>query len=163
MKKTQPIRALEAAGVDFEPLEQSRNEYTAEGVAADLGIEVAQVLKAMLVCYTHAQRPSPGGSFALFVTPGDRRLSLKKVGERLGDKNADLASERDVERITGFQVGAVSVVGLRRQDTPCYIDQHVLELDRVVISGGRPDLGLKLTPDALVKAVNSAQPGDFCE
>ena len=163
MKKTQPIRALEAGGVDFAALEQSKNEYTAEGVAAELGIEVARVLKAMLVCYTHAERPSPGGSFALFVTPGDRRLNLKKVGETLGDKNVDLASERDVERITGFQVGAVSMIGLRRQDTPCYIDEHVLELESVVISAGRPDLGLKLKPDALITAADSAQIGDFCE
>jgi Cys-tRNA(Pro) deacylase len=163
VKKTQPIRVLEAKRVAFKALEQSRNEYTAEGVAADLGVVRAQVLKAMLVCYKHPDRPSPGGSFALFATPGDRRLSLKKVGEVLGDKNADLAIERDVERITGFQVGAVSVVGLRREDTPRYLDQRILELSEVVISAGRPDMGLKLSPDALVIAIDSLQVGDFCE
>lgn len=163
MKKTQPIRALETKHVEFEALEQSRNEYTAEGVAADLGVELAQVLKAMLVCFHHPQRPSPGGSFALFATPGDRRLSLKKVGQVLSDKNADLAIERDVERITGFQVGAVSIVGLRREDTPRYLDERVLTQGEVVISSGRPDMGLKLSPDALVNAIDSLQVGDFCE
>ncbi len=163
MKKTQPIRALEARDIVFEPLEQEKNEYTAEGVAADLGVDVAQVLKAMLVRYTHPERPSPSGSFALFITPGDRRLSLKKAGETLGDKNVDLASERDVERITGFQVGAVSVLGLRREDTPRYVDKHILDLARVIISAGRPDLALRLAPDALVSALETPDIGDYCE
>lgn len=163
MKKTQPVRALEAKGVAFVALEQTKSEYTAEGVAADLGLELAQVLKAMLVRYTHSRRSSPSGSFALFVTPGDRRLSLKKAGEVLGDKNVDLASERDVERITGFHVGAVSVLGLRRADTPRFIDKQVLELEQVVISAGRPDLGLRLEPGALVSALEAPVLGDYCE
>jgi Cys-tRNA(Pro)/Cys-tRNA(Cys) deacylase len=163
VKKTLPVRALEAKDIEFQPLTQSRSEYTAEGVAADLGVEVAMVLKAMLVRYTHPERPSPSGSFALFVTPGDRRLSLKKAAETLGDKNADLASERDVERITGFQVGAVSVVGLKREDTPCYVDESILQLNEVIISAGRHDLGLKLSPSRLVAAIDSPQIGDYCE
>ncbi|MDF1499900.1 MAG: YbaK/EbsC family protein [Anaerolineales bacterium] len=163
MKKTQPIRALEAKGVCFETLEQSQKEYTAQGVAADLGVETARVLKAMLVRFTRPERPSPGGNFAMFVTPGDRRLSMKKVAETLGDKNADLASERDVERISGFQVGSVSVLGLRRDDTPTYFDEHVLELDQVIISAGRPDLGIQLAPSALIEAIDSPEIGNFCE
>jgi prolyl-tRNA editing enzyme YbaK/EbsC (Cys-tRNA(Pro) deacylase) len=117
----------------------------------------------MLVRYSHPERPSPSGSFALFVTPGDRRLSLKKVAESLGDKNADLASERDVERITGFQVGAVSVIGLRREDIPCYVDENILELKVVIISAGRPDKGLKLVADELIAALDSPHIGDYCE
>ncbi len=117
----------------------------------------------MLVRYAHPERPSPSGNFALFVTPGDHRLSLKKAGEALGDKNADLASERDVERITGFQVGAVSVIGLRRDDTPRYLDQAVIGLGEVVISAGRPDMALKLTPSALLAAIDSPQIGNYCE
>jgi Cys-tRNA(Pro)/Cys-tRNA(Cys) deacylase len=163
VKKTQPIRALETKGIEFEPLKQSRKELTADGVAKDLGVKVTQVLKAMLVRYQDPERPSPSGNFALFVTPGDRRLSLKKAGKRLGDKNVDLADERDVERITGFQVGAVSVLGLRRDDTLCYVDEHILELDEVIISAGRPDLGIRLNPSALIAALDTPQIGDYCE
>lgn len=163
MKKTQPIRVLEEQGIAYEPLEQSRNAYTAQGVASDLGVEVSQVLKAMLVRFDDPERSSPGGSFALFITPGDQRLSLKKAGEVLGDKNVDLASERDVERITGFRVGAVSVVGLRRDEIPRFIDRQLLNLKHVIISAGRPDLGLRLASTDLLNALETAQIGDFCE
>jgi len=123
--KTMPMRALEEKGIPYDARQQSSKQFTAEGVAEDLGVPVAQVVKAMLV-----QRSSaPGGGsspFVLFVLPGDRRLSLKKVGAALEDKNVLLASQRDVERVTGFQVGAVSVLGFRRDDVPSYLDQHVI-------------------------------------
>jgi prolyl-tRNA editing enzyme YbaK/EbsC (Cys-tRNA(Pro) deacylase) len=62
-----------------------------------------------------------------------------------------------------FQVGAVSVLGFQRADVPSYVDQRVLELDQVVISAGRPDVGLVLVPVDLVKAMDGAQLGDYCE
>ena len=100
------------------------------------------------------------GAFALFVIPGDAHLSLKKVAASLGDTVVALAQQRDVERVTGFQVGAVSVLGYRRSDIPAYLDGGVLALERAVISSGRPDLGLELAPQDLQRAMN-AQCGDF--
>ena len=160
--KTMPMRVLDEKGIPYETRQQSSKQFTAEGVAEDLGVPVAQVVKAMLV-----QRSSnPGGGsipFVLFVVPGDRRLSLKKVGVALNDKKAQLASQRDVERVTGFQVGAVSVIGFRRDDVHGYVDQNVMELEQVIISAGRPDTGLALVPADMVRAIEGCQTGDFCE
>ena len=151
--KTQPMRLLEEKGVPYEARPQAHKQFTAEGVAQDLGVPVAWVVKAMIVRCTN-------GSFVLVVVPGDRQLSLKKVGAILGDKGVALAQGRDVERVTGFQVGAVSVLGYRRDDVPGYLDQGVLALERVVISSGRPDLGLLLSPQDLLEAMG-AKLGDF--
>jgi len=160
--KTMPMRILDEKGIAYEAHQQSSKQFTAEGVANDLGVPVAQVVKAMLV-----QRSStPGGGnspFVLFVVPGDRRLSLKKVGAALNDKKTQLASQRDVERVTGFQVGAVSVIGFRRDDVPGYVDQHLMTLEQVIISAGRPDVGLALVPKDMVRAIDGCQTGDFCE
>ena len=160
--KTMPMRTLEEKGIPYQVRQQSSRQFTAERVAGDLGVPVAQVVKAMLVQRSTA--PGEGtGHFALFVLPGDRRLSLKKVGAALEDKKAVLASERDVQRVTGYQVGAVSVLGFRREDVPGYVDQRVLELEQVVISAGRPDTGLVLLPNDVLRAIPGAQVGDFCE
>ena len=161
--KTLPMRALEEKGVTYQTLSQSRKQYTALGVAEDLGVPVAQVVKAMLVTHSEGHRGAGGSAFALVVIPGDRRLSLKKVGPALGDKNVSLAPERDVERVTGFQVGAVSALGLRREDVPTYLDHRILDLDQVVLSSGRPDVGLALSPEGLLQAANNPFTGDFCE
>ena len=154
--KTIPMRLLEEKGISYEPRQQARKQYTAEGVAEDLGVPVAWVVKAMIVQRSDRQ-------FALVVIPGDRQLSLRKVGATLKDKNLVLARERDVQRVTGYQVGAVSVLGFRRPDVPCYLDQRLLDLEQVIISAGRPDVGLALSPADLVRALEDAQLGDFCQ
>ena len=151
--KTLPMRILDEKSIAYEPRQQTRKQLTAEGVAADLGVPVAWVVKAMIV-----QRSDR--SFVLVVVPGHRQLSLKKVGATLGEKNLALAQARDVQRVTGYQVGAVSVLGFRRDDVPVYLDQGVLELERTIISSGRPDMGLELTPHGLQSALG-AQIGDF--
>ena len=158
--KTMPIRVLEDQGIPFTLRQQTRKEYTAKGVAEDLGVLVAQVLKAMIV---QRSEPQASGQFALVVTPGNNRLSLKKIGVILGDKNIALASQRDVQRVTGFQVGAVSVIGFRRDDIPSYIDQDVLAFEKVIISAGRPDMGIEVNPSDLIKAMPNFQIGDYCE
>lgn len=157
-----PMRALDEKNIPYEIRQQAGKEFTAEGVAEDLGVPVAQVVKAMLV----QRSPSSDrerSDFVLVVIPGDRRLSLKKVGLALDDKKVKMAALRDVERVTGFQVGAVSVLGFRRQDIPGYVDQHVLELEQVIISAGRPDVGLGLLPQNMVQAIDNAQIDDLCE
>ena len=154
MGKTIVMRALEAKGVPYTYHKHARKQHTAAGVAEDLGIPVAWVVKAMIV-----QRSKR--DFALVVVPGDRQLSLKKVAEALGEKNIAMASERDVQRVTGFQVGAVSVVGFRRKDITTFVDQGVLALEQAFISSGRPDAGLALAPEDLLRAIEGAQVGDF--
>ncbi len=74
-----------------------------------------------------------------------------------------LASERDVQRVTGFQVGAVSVLGFRRDDVSPYVDRRVLESERVVISSGSPEAGLSLSPDDLLQALEGPQVEDLSE
>jgi prolyl-tRNA editing enzyme YbaK/EbsC (Cys-tRNA(Pro) deacylase) len=54
------------------------------------------------------------------------------------------------------------VVGFRRDDIAGYVDRQVLELPRVIISAGRPDAGLALAPEGLVRAMG-ARVGNLCE
>jgi Cys-tRNA(Pro)/Cys-tRNA(Cys) deacylase len=146
--KTLPMRILEEKGIAYEARQQARKQFSAEGVAEDLGVPVAWVVKAMIV------QPSDR-SYVLVVIPGDKQLSLKAVGGVLGDKNVQMASQRDVQRVTGYQVGAVSVLGFRRDDIPAYLDRQVLELERVIISSGRPDMGLEMDPRDLLQALDA--------
>ena len=159
MGKTMVMRALEAKGVPYTYHKHARKQHTAAGVAEDLGIPVAWVVKAMIV--KRGSSPGSKRDFALVVVPGDRQLSLKKVAEALGEKDVAMASERDVQRVTGFQVGAVSVVGFRRKDIIAFVDQGVLALEQAFISSGRPDAGLEVIPQDLLRAITGAQVGDF--
>jgi len=108
---------------------------------------------------THA----PGqGACAVMVVPGDRKLSLNKVAAVLGAKGVRLAAECDVIRVTGYQIGSVSVAGFRRADIAGYVDRRVLDLPQAIISAGRPDAGLALAPAGMVAAM-AAQVADRCD
>jgi prolyl-tRNA editing enzyme YbaK/EbsC (Cys-tRNA(Pro) deacylase) len=106
--------------------------------------------------------PPGQGEFAVVVIPGDRRLSLKKAGALPGDKGLRLTSERDVVRVTGYQVGSVSVPGFRRDDLSGHVDRQAPDLPQVIIRAGRPDVGLALSPDGMVNAMG-AQVGNLRE
>ncbi len=160
LAKTMPMRVLDEHAIPYEVHLHQHKQLTSAGVAEDLGVPLARVVKSMLV-----QRSAHGpgqGEFAVIVIPGDRRLSLKKAGAVLGDKALKLAAERDVVRVTGYQVGSVSVCGFRRGDIAGYVDQHLMDLPEIYISAGRPDAGISLTPQCLVQ-VMSAQVANLCE
>ncbi len=154
--KTLPMELLEQKGVVYEVHQHDEDQYTAEGVANDLGVSVAQVVKAMLV-------RCDGSWYVLVVIPGDKRLDLQKVRTVVGAGKVNLSAKQEVERVTGYRVGAVSVLGIRQGGVLAFVDRGVLELDQVVISSGRPDAGLELSAKGMMRALEGAQVGDFCE
>ncbi len=154
--RTLPMELLEQKGIVYEIHQHEEEQYTAQGVAQDLGVPVAQVVKAMLARCDESW-------YVLVVIPGDERLSLEKVRATVGAGKVNLASKQEVERITGFPVGAVSVIGFRQGGVLVFVDERVLGLEQVVISSGHPEAGLALSPDDVMAALQGAQVGDFCE
>ncbi len=51
--------------------------------------------------------------FAFALVPGDRELSLRGLARAAGSRSAALASERDAQRLTGYQIGGISPFGSR--------------------------------------------------
>ena len=144
--KTHAVRALDEIGVPYEVLRHPHEARNVEEAAAERGVPVRQVVKTLLT-----RRPDKRHVIA--VVRGDQRLSLKKLARVVGIKSLEMAPEADVPRITGYRIGAVSPLGLRRSDVPIYVDHHILEEPRVSISAGRHDTGLELASQDLIAAV----------
>lgn len=153
--RTHAIRALDEMGIPFLVLGQTHKTRNVEEAAAERGVALRQVVKTLLV-----RRPDRRHLVAL--VRGDRRLSLKKLARLVGVKSLEMAPEADVPRITGYQIGAVAPLGLRRGDLPIFVDHHILEESRVSISAGRHDTGLELATEDLIRAV-SGQVVDITE
>lgn len=149
MKKirTHAIRALDEKGIPYRLLAHAHKARNVEEAVAERGVSVHQVVKSLLV-----RRPDRRHVLALIR--GDQRLSLKKLARIVGVKSLEMAPEADVPRITGYQIGAVAPIGLRRSDVPIYVDEHILEEPRVSISAGRHDAGLELATEDLIRAVD---------
>ncbi len=143
--RTHAIRALDEAGIPYTVLQHAHKAKNVEQAAAERGMPASQIVKTILV-----QRPR---GYALALVRGDQRLSLKKLARLLGDKQVEMAPPQDVPRITGYQIGAVAPLGLRRSDIPIFVDETLLEQDQVSISAGRHDAGLLLGTKDLLRAV----------
>jgi Cys-tRNA(Pro) deacylase len=144
--RTHATRILDDEGVPYEVLEQAHRAMNVEQAAAERGVAIRQIVKTLLIL-------GPDRKHIVVLVRGDRRLSLKKLARVEGVKQLKMAPASDVPRITGYQVGAVAPLGLRRRDVPTYIDQSILEEPRVSISAGRHDAGLELDTDDLIKVV----------
>ncbi len=153
--RTHASRALDAMGIPYQVLRHDHRAKNVAEAAAERGVPVQQVAKTLLV-----RRPDRQHLIAL--VRGDQRLSLKKLARLTGVKTLEMAPPADVPRITGYQIGAVAPVGLRRGDVPVFVDHHILEQPRISISAGRHDAGLELATEDLIRAV-SAQVGDITE
>lgn len=153
--RTHAVRSLDEMGIPYQVLRQAHRARNVEEAAAERGVPVRRVIKTLLL-----RRPDKRHVIA--VVRGDQRLSLKKLARLIEVKTLEMAPEADVPRITGYQVGAVAPVGLRRADLPIYVDYHILEESHVSISAGRHDTGLGLDARDLVRATGG-QVADITE
>jgi len=145
--RTHAIRALDEKGIPYRLLVQDHKATNVEEAATERGVPIRQIVKSLLV-----RRPDK--KHVLVLVRGDQRLSLKKMARIISVKYLEMAPEADVPRITGYRIGAVAPLGLRRDDVPVFVDHHVMEEPRVSISAGRHDAGLELSSADLVRAVD---------
>jgi Cys-tRNA(Pro) deacylase len=112
-----------------------------------LGVELASTIKTLVV-------ELPEGRFIFLLLPGGKSVSMRNLARMLGVKSAELASERDAQRLTGYQVGGIGPFGSRTA-LDVYLDISAFEHEIVYINGGRRGLLLGLKPDDLLAATKA--------
>ncbi|MBN2497079.1 MAG: Cys-tRNA(Pro) deacylase [Deltaproteobacteria bacterium] len=138
---------LQRLGVTYSVHSYDYRKKGAAAAAEALGLDVAATLKSLVIRL-------PGPRFIFFLVPGDASLSMRKLARSLGERSAELASERDAERLTGYRVGGMGPFGSRNA-LPVYVDLSALEHDTVYVNGGRRGLLLGMDPEALVEAAQA--------
>ncbi len=118
-----------------------RPNYGVEAAAA-LGIEPERVFKTLVAAVD--------GAFVLAVVPVDRELDLKRLATAAGGHRAVIAEPAQAERATGYVVGGISPLGVRRP-LPVVVDVSALDHETVFVSAGRRGLQLELAPVDLVR------------
>lgn len=130
-----------------DPRADSFGAEAVAALAADLGVEPAQIFKTLVV------ELSTGG-LAVAVLPVPNSLSLKAAASALGAPKAAMAERAAAERSTGYVLGGISPLGQRRK-LPTVIDESALRWDRVLCSAGKRGLEIELAPDDLVRAADA--------
>ena len=141
MTKTNALRLLERAGIDYEvrEYELSIDDFTAERVARLVEMEPEQVYKTLV-----AVGDSNGPCFA--VIPANTELDLKALATAHGERKIRLASLKEVLPLTGYERGSVTAIGARKP-FPVYLDEIAELFDVIAISAGAKGIQVVMKPE----------------
>ncbi len=151
MKGTLALDALARAGVEHEVLTYEIDPALTElgygrAAAAALGQDATSVFKTLVAMVD--------GKPVVAVVPVTTSVSLKALAVAAGGKRAEMAEPSVAERLTGYVVGGISPLG-QRKPLPTVIDESVVLLERMYVSGGRRGLEIGLAPDDLVRLTDA--------
>ena len=144
--KTNAARLLDGLHIPYElrPYEVDLDDLTAISVAKKIGMPAEQVFKTLLA--------NAGGSEHVFaVIPGDAELDLKKLAHAAGVKKVELAALKEVEPLTGYIRGGVTVMGARKP-FPAFADETIELFETISVSAGQRGLQLVLSPADYLRA-----------
>ena len=107
--KTNAARILEGLGIAYtlQEYEVDPDDLSAINVARKIGLPVEQVFKTLLTVTGPDQ-------YAFAVIPGDAELDFKKLARAAGARKAEMVSLKDVQPLTGYIRGGVTVFGAKR-------------------------------------------------
>lgn len=152
--KTNAARLLEAAKIGFEliPYKFDENDLAATHVAEELGEDIAQVFKTLVL---HGDR----SGYFVCVVPGDCEVDLKKAASVSGNKKAEMIPMKDLLGVTGYIRGGCSPVGMKKP-FPTFFHHTASDFDIIYVSASVRGLQLKINPAELIAFVG-AQTGDL--
>jgi len=147
--KTNAARLLDQLKIPYElrAYEVDPNDLTAISVAHKIGLPPEQVFKTLVTVTSDKEH-----LFA--IIPGDSELDLKKLAQAAGTRKAELASLKEVEPLTGYIRGGVTVLAAKKPFRP-FADETIELFDIISISAGQRGLQLLMSPTDYLRATNA--------
>jgi Cys-tRNA(Pro)/Cys-tRNA(Cys) deacylase len=138
--KTNAARILEGLGIAYklQEYEVDPEDLSAINVARKIGLPVEQVFKTLLTMTGPDQ-------YAFAVIPGDAELDFKKLARAAGARKAEMVSLKDVQPLTGYIRGGVTVFGAKK-DFPVFADETIELFDFISVSAGQRGVQVLLAP-----------------
>ncbi|MFA1712698.1 aminoacyl-tRNA deacylase [Peribacillus frigoritolerans] len=137
MEELQEI--LEKSKYTYEIIQHEKPILSKQEGTKYFGIEVGQTAPTLIL-------NSDKGFFVLIVSGSRSKVNFEKIADILGCSKVKLASPEEVQKVSGFQVGSVPMVGI---DLPCVIDKRLFHYDFIYGGSGQSTFTLKIEPQAL--------------
>jgi Cys-tRNA(Pro)/Cys-tRNA(Cys) deacylase len=148
--KTNGARFLDSLNIAYElrEYEVDPEDLSATTVARKIGMPPEQVFKTLLTV-------SETNEHFFAVIPGDAQLDFKKLARAAGVRKADMVSLKDVQPLTGYIRGGVTVFGAKKA-YPVFVDETIELFDSVSVSAGTRGTQLVLSPADYLRAANAS-------
>jgi Cys-tRNA(Pro)/Cys-tRNA(Cys) deacylase len=147
--KTNATRILDTLGVRYElrDYEVDPEHLDAETVAAKVGMPAEQVFKTLVV-------RGEGRECYFAVIPGNSELDLKALAKQAGERRVEMAPLKDVQNLTGYIRGGVTVMGAKK-DFPVYLDETVWLFEVFTVSAGARGTQILLSPEDYIRVTKA--------
>jgi Cys-tRNA(Pro) deacylase len=140
--KTLAIRTLLKSGIEFDVRSYAYEPRGGTSVSSlALGVDEHSVIKT-LIMETDSKAP------LIMLMHGDNEVSVKQLARVLNVKSVRPCDPKVADRHSGYQVGGTSPFGTRKA-MPVYVEQSILDLERIYINGGKRGLLVSLNPKDL--------------
>ena len=138
--KTIAMRLLDGRGIRYQTREYTvdPNDLAAESVARKIGLPPEQVFKTLVM------RGDRNG-VCLAVVPGNTEVDEKALARLTGDRKIEMVPLKEVQVLTGYIRGGVTVLGCKRE-YPAYVDETVQLFDVISVSAGMRGAQILIAP-----------------
>lgn len=145
INKTNVARLLDKAKISYQliPYEVDENDLSATHVAAQLGENIAQVFKTLIL---HGDK----SGYFVCVIPGGDEVDLKKAAKVSGNKKCEMIPVKELLPLTGYIRGGCSPIGMKKH-FPTYIHHTVEQFDKIYVSAGQRGLQIRIAPADLIR------------
>lgn len=145
IQKTNAMRQLDSAGMEYEMASYEYDESDLSGVhaAEELGVEADIVFKTLVT------RNDKNENF-VFVIPTAESLDLKKAAKVSGSKSIEMIHVKEINDLTGYLRGGCSPIGMKKQ-FPTFIDETATLYDKIYFSAGKRGVQIILDPVKLAE------------
>lgn len=148
-QKTNAARILDQKKIQYEliPYEVDENDLGAEHIASQLGEDIRQVFKTLVLS-------GDKSGYFVCVIPGGDEVDLKKTAKVTGNKKCDLIAMKELLPLTGYIRGGCSPVGMKKA-FPTYFHNSCIQYDFIYVSAGVRGLQFKIAPQDLIQVVGA--------
>jgi Cys-tRNA(Pro)/Cys-tRNA(Cys) deacylase len=148
--KTNAARILEGLRIDYrlQEYEVDPEDLSAVSVAKKIGMPVEQVFKTLLTT-------TGPNEYVFAVIPGDAELDFKKLARAAGARKSEMVSLKDVQPLTGYIRGGVTVFGAKK-DFPVFADETIELFDFISVSAGHRGVQIVVAPQDYLRAAKAS-------
>lgn len=150
ISETQATQMLRKHQVAFTEHPYPYEEHGGTAVSArELGVPEYEVVKT-LVMQDESAKP------LIVLMHGNCKVSTKNLARAIGCKSVEPCKPEVAQRHSGYQIGGTSPFGTKKA-LPVYVEESILQLDKIYINGGRRGYLVGLAPQVLL-ALLAARP-----
>jgi Cys-tRNA(Pro) deacylase len=156
MEKSTPVtHFLDERHIPYRLFRHSGPVHTIEEAARQRGELPEQIVRSILFRLSSEE-------FLMVLMAGPRQISWKALRVYLNQSRLTTATEEEVIRVTGYQIGAVSPFGLP-QPVRTLVDETVLAQEEISIGSGQRGLAVILQKKDFIQAMSNIELGKFAE